>query len=106
MKAGDEFENREEKVNRKPLGWWLLFAGMAGMVFAFCAILYIWLYIQQVQNGYRLAKLFEEHEQLLAVQRKLKLEWCQFQDPYQLEEMGRRHFGLAPPRQDQKLLMR
>lgn len=77
-----------------------------GITFLFTAILYVWLYIQQIQNGYKLAKLYEKHEQLLAIQRKLRLEWSRFQDPYQMEELGRQHFGLNPPRQDQRILMR
>ncbi|MGV8073916.1 MAG: hypothetical protein AB2L11_05100 [Syntrophobacteraceae bacterium] len=80
-------------------------AGALGIVFVLGAVFYIWLYIQQIQNGYRLAKLYEQNEQMLSMERKLRLEWCQFQDPYQLEELGAKQFGLAPPRQDQKILL-
>lgn len=70
------------------------------------AIFYVWLYMQRVQNGYRLVKLYEQHEALLAIERKLRLEWCRFQDPNQLEELGRSRFRLGPPRQDQKIVVR
>jgi len=70
------------------------------------AIFYVWLTMQQVHNGYRLARLYEQHEALLALERKLRLEWCRFQDPNQLEDLGKNRFGLMPPRQDQKILVR
>ena len=70
------------------------------------AIFYVWLYMQQVQNGYRLVKLYEQHEALLAIERKLRLEWCRFQDPNQLEGLGRTRLRLGTPRQDQKLVVR
>jgi hypothetical protein len=106
MKSSNDFDGREKKGSAKSLGGWLFITGLLGAVFVCCSILYVWLYVQQVQNGYSMAKLHEEHEQLLAVQRKLRLEWSRFQDPFQLEEMGREQFGLAPPGQDQKVLMR
>ena len=106
MKSSNDFGSREEKSFGKTLGAWLFLTFILGTVFVCCSIFYVWLYVQQVQNGYHTAKLYEEHEQLVAVQRKLRLEWSRFQDPFQLEDMGRRQFGLAPPRQDQKVLMR
>jgi len=106
MKSSHDFDGRVEKGSGGAWGAWLFLAGILGALFVCCAIFYVWLYVQQVQNGYRTAKFYEEHEQLLAVQRKLRLESSRFQDPFQLEEMGRKQFGLAPPRQDQKVLMR
>ena len=85
---------------------WVFFAGVSGIVFVLGAIFYIWLYVQQVQNGYRLTNLQEEYEELITVHRKLRLEWSRFQDPHHLEELGRKEFGLNPPRSDQKVPMR
>lgn len=93
------------RAKRGMPGWWAL-TGLLGIVFVTCSVFYIWLYIQQVQNGYRLAKLYDEHQELLSVQRKLYLEWSRFQDPFQLEELGQKEYGLAPPKQDQKLVTR
>ena len=106
MKSNNDFAGREDRSSPRTLGGWLFLTTVLGAVFVCCSIFYVWLYVQQVQKGYRTAKLYEEHEQLVAVQRKLRLEWSRFQDPFQLEEMGRERFGLAPPRQDQKILMR
>lgn len=87
-------------------GVYLLLACCLGVGFTVGAIFQVWLYIQQVQNGYRLAKLYVEYEQALAIKRKLRLEWVRFEDPFQLEELGRTHFGLSPPSGDQKLFIR
>ncbi|MFP5212558.1 MAG: hypothetical protein ACLGPL_04190 [Acidobacteriota bacterium] len=107
LKSGTDFEAKPRKrVASVFVRGGLMAAAILGAVFTFCSIFYIWLYIQQVQNGYRLAKLQEEYEKSLAVQRKLRLEWYRLRDPYQLEDIGMKQFGLAPPRPDQKLLMR
>ena len=106
LKPGSDFRSEEKDRGSLHMGAWLVSAVFLGVVFVFCAIFYVWLYVQQVQNGYRLAKIFEENELHSMVHRKLKLEWSRFRDPYRLEEIGRSQFGLAPPRPDQKVMMR
>ncbi len=106
LKSVMELDFSEKNPLRGAFRNWTVLAAALGGMFIVCAIFYVWLYDQQVQNGYHLAKLYQEHEQLLATQRKLRLEWCRFEDPYQLEEMGRNQFGLAPPKTEQKMIMR
>lgn len=107
IKSGDDFDVRpKKKGSSASVSKWLLLAGFLGVTFVLCAIFYVWLYIQQVQDGYRLAKYYEENEQLLAIQRKLRLEWTRFQDPSLLEELGRKQFGLSPPKSDRKMILR
>ena len=106
LKPGSDFNSREQASPSTHIRVWLASSALLGVVFVTCAIFYIWLYVQQVQNGYRLAKIFEENELHSTVQRKLKLEWSRFRDPTRLEEIGRNHFGLAPPRPDQKVTLR
>jgi hypothetical protein len=96
---------RVEHTSRSA-GAYLLLAGCLGASFTIGAIFQVWLYIQQVQNGYRLSKLYVEYEQALTIKRKLRLEWVRFEDPFQLEELGRTHFGLSPPSGDQKMFIR
>lgn len=88
------------------IGAWLASAILLGAVFVICAVFYVWLYVQHVENGYHLSKMCEECELLSTVQRKLTLEWTQFQDPQWLAQIGRDRFGLAPPGPDQKVVMR
>lgn len=106
MQADNGPENRKPVGGVSSLRGWILANILLGMVFAVASITYVWLYMRQIQNGYRLAKLYEHQEELLAFERKLRLEYCQFQDPFQLEEQGRNQFGLAPPRPDQKIMVR
>ena len=104
MKPANEFEEMPTKHSSSTgVRVLVLFAGALGTAFILGAVFYIWLYVQQVQNGYRLASLHGEYEQLVTVQRKLRLEWSRFQDPHHLEELGQTQFGLNPPRPDQKL---
>ncbi|MGO8945636.1 MAG: hypothetical protein ACLQJ7_18430 [Syntrophobacteraceae bacterium] len=85
---------------------WLASSIFLGVVFVACAIFYVWLYVQQIQNGYRISKIYEESELLSTVHRKLTIEWSRFQDPQRLGEIGRNQFSLGPPRPDQKVVMR
>ncbi|MEM5785790.1 MAG: cell division protein FtsL [Syntrophobacteraceae bacterium] len=106
IKPGTDFLVRSKDGASAGVREWLVVSTLLGVVFVSCALFYVWLYVQQVQNGYRLSKLYEENEFHSTVQRKLKLEWSRFRDPYRLEEIGRNQFGLAPPGPEQKVLMR
>lgn len=70
------------------------------------AITNVWFHIHFVQDGYKLATLQAEHEQLLTVSRKLRLEWSQLCDPSYLEKLGGEKHGLAAPRPNQKIVLR
>ncbi|HOI96108.1 MAG TPA: cell division protein FtsL [Syntrophobacter fumaroxidans] len=105
LRFGGDFDPIETSTSGIEVKLWLASSAFLVLVFVTCAIFYVWLYIQQVQNGYRLARYFQEHDQLITIQRKLRLEWSRFQDPYLLEEMGRKQFGLNPPKPDQKMTM-
>lgn len=106
FKTSDDFEVFESGPSRWVLWFWLAIPAIFGVVLMCAAVFYVWLYIQQVQNGYRLAKLSEEYEQLTTIQRKLRLEWSQVDNPVRLEELGREQFGLTPPGPAQLLIMR
>lgn len=84
---------------------WLFYAGVLGIVFILFATLNVWLRVQHVQDGYRMARLQSEYEQLQAVRRKLRLEWSQLNNPSYLEKLGSEKFGLDVPRQGQKLVI-
>ncbi|NLI32567.1 MAG: cell division protein FtsL [Deltaproteobacteria bacterium] len=106
LKTSNDVGCRGKGAAGNPLVKWVMLAGLLGSVFVGGSILHVWLYIQQVQEGYRLAKLYEEHEQLVVIQRKLRLELSRFQDPSLLEELGSKEFQLGPPKSDQKIIMR
>jgi hypothetical protein len=103
LNSDTDFEDTPKRSSSLGIKALVLVAGSLGTVFILGAVIYVWLYVQQVQNGYRLSSLHSEYEQLVTVQRKLRLEWSRFQDPHHLEELGRKQFGLNPPKSDQKL---
>lgn len=92
-------------VFQKKLGGWLVLTLSLGTMLIVLGVFYVWLQVQQIQYGYQIARLHGEYDQLLAVQRKLNLEWVRLHEPSYLEQLGRRRLGLTPPPQDQKLLM-
>jgi cell division protein FtsL len=106
LKSGNDYTVQERKPAAGHVRFWLFTGAILGAVFVVCAIFHVWLYIQQLQNGYRLARICEENELHSTVQRKLRLEWSRFSDPYRLEEIGRNQFGLGPPRPDQKIVLK
>jgi hypothetical protein len=103
--SGIGLEDRGKALPGQGLWIWTVVTAILGAVLSGGAVFYVWLYVQQVNSGYRLSKLYGEYEQLVVVDRKLRLEWARFQDPFQLEEMGRNHFKLGPPRKEQKIQM-
>ncbi len=96
----------EKSPSRRSVRGWAVSTAFLVALVIFLSVFYVWLRIQQIQGGYRLAKLQEEYSQLLVVQRKLHLEWNRLQDPYFLERLAKERFGLSPPRKDQRLLVR
>jgi hypothetical protein len=106
MKSEGDFRSRQNDPAPARMWAWLASAVFLGAVFVICAVFYVWLYVQQIQNGYRLSKIYEEGELYSTVQRKLTIEWSRFRDPQRLGEIGANQFGLALPRPDQKVVMR
>jgi len=106
MKSEGDFRSRQNDPAPARMWAWLASAVFLGAVFVICAVFYVWLYVQQIQNGYRLSKIYEEVELYSTVQRKLTIEWSRFRDPQRLGEIGANQFGLALPRPDQKVVMR
>lgn len=96
----------DKQAGSQGIKGFLMLTVLLGILLVVCALGNIWLYVRQVQNGYRLAELYEESEKLINVQRKLHLEWSRFQDPNRLEDVGRNQFGLFPPKPEQKIVIR
>lgn len=103
VKSDDAFDEDVPRSSSLGVKALVSLAAALGTVFLLGAVFQVWLYVQQVQNGYRLSSLHADYEQLVTVQRKLRLEWSRFQDPHHLEELGKREFGLSPPKPEQKI---
>jgi hypothetical protein len=106
LKSAVDMDDRGTPGDVMSIWGWSAITAVLGIVFVFGAIFYVWLYVQQVKGGYRLSKLYGELDQLLIVERKLRLEWARFEDPFLLEQWGRNQFKLEAPKQEQKVLMR
>jgi cell division protein FtsL len=102
-------ENRLEDlqaIKEGSLRVWFLWMSALVIWLILSATVYVWLQVQRVNLGYRLAELQSGQEQLLSVQRKLNLELQHWQEPFRLEKIGREQFRLAPPRDNQRLVSR
>ncbi len=80
---------------------------LALLVFCFVSLslFHVWLHVRQTQFNYHLARLYHQNELLLETQRKLRLEWTRFQDPYLLEKMSREIFGLVPAADERRFVL-
>ncbi len=85
---------------------WLTWLIALGVWLIVSSTVYVWLQVQRVNLGYQLAELQSKQEQYLAVQRKLQLEYNRWREPFHLEELGRQHFSLSAPRDNQRIVSR
>lgn len=84
---------------------WVASVILLGILLILGTLVYVWLQIQQVRNGYRIAEFQQQYRELHAVQGKLQLEWTRLQDPSLLEKAAQSRFKLAPPRQDRRMVV-
>ncbi len=93
----------ERTSSRAIVKGWLTLAGALGIMLVCLSIFFVWLRVQQLQDGYRLAKIDQEYGEVASAQRKLNLEWNRLQDPYYLEQLAKERFAMNPPRKDQRV---
>lgn len=105
MKAGNGSVHNTGGTSRGALQGWSGLASALGIILLVLAIFYVWLRVQQVRDGYRLAEFQVEQREQYDLHRKLELEWSSLHDPAYLERLGRNRLGLSPPHADQQFFV-
>jgi cell division protein FtsL len=83
----------------------LLHHSIALLCLASVALLYVWLRLQVVNQGYALSATTKLQQRLEQEQRELKLELATLTTPERVEAMARRRLGLRPPEKGQVIVL-
>lgn len=79
----------------------ILLSLLIGELFVFT-----WSRVQCVATGYNLTQSAEEHNQLVALQKKLRIELAHLKSPNRISAIAKNRLGLNVPEQDQILNIR
>ncbi len=68
-------------------------------------VFHAWQRVEGLRLGYRLGEVTAEHRALLSANEHLRLEVAMLKAPSRIERMARDHFGMAPPRPSQVIVI-
>lgn len=81
--------------------WVILLTLLISELFVFT-----WSRVQCVATGYSLTRSAEEHNHLVALQKKLRIELAHLKSPNRISAIARNRLGLIVPEQDQIITIR
>ncbi len=93
--------NKKRKSSWKPesTGIWVVFI----VVFIAELFFYTWCRVQYVQTGYDISKETGNHKELIALNKKLKIELASLKSPERIAEIARQELDLVMPKADQMI---
>ena len=93
--------NKKRKGSGKPesTGIWVIFI----VVFIAELFFYTWCRVQYVQTGYDISKETGNHKELIAFNKKLKIELASLKSPERIAEIARQELDLVMPKADQMI---
>ena len=68
-------------------------------------LLVTWCRVQHMKVGYRITQATEEQQHLIKVQTQLKVEIARLRSPERIAKIARGKLGLAPPREEQVVVL-
>ncbi|HEX2226176.1 MAG TPA: cell division protein FtsL [Candidatus Binatia bacterium] len=83
----------------------VLHHSLAFLCLASVALLYVWLRLQVLNQGYALSATTKLQQRLEQEQRELKLELATLTSPERVEAMARQRLGLRPPEKGQVIVL-
>jgi cell division protein FtsL len=83
----------------------VLHHSIALLCLASVALLYVWLRLQVLNQGYALSVTTKLQQRLEQEQRELNLEHATLTSPERVEAMARRRLGLRPPEKGQVIVL-
>jgi cell division protein FtsL len=79
--------------------------GLALLCLALVVLLYVWLRLQVLNQGYALSATTKLQQRLEQEQRELRLEYATLTSPERVEAMARRRLGLRAPEKGQVIVL-
>jgi len=83
----------------------LLAGTLACLLLAFGLVFHAWMRTQVTQEGYRLSKLTQEHQQLLRRREELTLLSARLRNPARIEALAREELQMSPPGSDRVVVL-
>ncbi len=83
----------------------ILHHSLALVCLACVVLLYVWLRLQVLNQGYALSTTTKLQQRLEQEQRELRLELATLTSPERLEAMARQRLGLRPPEKGQVIVL-
>jgi cell division protein FtsL len=75
-------------------------------VFIGCALFSVWAHHQVISLGYEISKANQEEQELLQLNKKLRLEIAALKSPNRIQGTAMRDLGFANPQKDQLIIVR
>jgi len=94
--------DRAARAGRRRRG---LHHGLALLCLALVVLLYVWLRLQVLNQGYALSATTKLQQRLEQEQRELRLEYATLTSPERVEAMARRRLGLRAPEKGQVIVL-
>ncbi|RJQ62682.1 MAG: hypothetical protein C4530_04460 [Desulfobacteraceae bacterium] len=82
---------------RRMIGLWIFIMGF----FITELLVYTWCRLQCTQIGYAISSETKRHDELIAVQKNLKIELARLKSPQRIAKIARERLGLIPPSPEQ-----
>ena len=98
--------NRKKSVSFWAQGHRLLLALSIGFILITFALVFVRANHQTVQFGYQINQLHQRQQDLVDLNRKLKLELANLTSLNRLENLAKKEFGLAAPRPEQVVVVK
>ncbi|MFH2013076.1 MAG: cell division protein FtsL [Pseudomonadota bacterium] len=101
----DKTISKKQYINTKDssrLGMSLIVAG----ILVFSSLFYVWPHIQSVNLGYEISQANRERNELLQMNRKLKLEIAALTSPYHVEDIAKKELRLTSPKVNQLVVLK
>lgn len=85
----------------KTMGVW----GIIMLIFIAQLLFYTWCRVQCVQVGYEITKETDNHQKLITLQNKLKIELARLKSPERIAKIAKNELGLATPTPEQMVII-
>jgi cell division protein FtsL len=79
---------------------------VVAVVFLGCALFSVWAHHQVISLGYEISKANQEEQELLQMNKKLRLEVAALKSPNRIQGTAMRDLGFANPQKDQLIIVR
>ena len=98
MKENGDSGKRAKGHTFKIVAFWILIL----LVFICQLLVYTWSRVQCVHIGYEISREMENHQKLIEIQNRLKIELARLRSPERISKIARSKLELVIPSPDQK----